>query len=309
MVRAEGDAYADLACPSADGVGCDAVDPDCGEEESDNPHRAGDRRRDPLRNEADCRHVAETHRLDEGQVRIQTAQERANLRDHAPIVVGPGQQRDAREETLGERHVDVRFDHTGQPDQTRVGRHADDRQAARLSITLHDHLLAEWILSGPILRRQSLVDDRDRQRCSRIGVGEVPAACQRQFQRLEETWLNDIPVRVEKLTTRWSFSWQLDPAQAHASAVERQIDRQRRAFNARQHLHALEKLAHERPHGLGRVARQRQVELHDVDTSLVEAGRDRRGVLERAQEQARDDDEHQGHRHLSDHERVAQTQP
>ncbi len=55
------------------------------------------------------------------------------------------------------------------------------------------------------------------------------------------------------------------------------------------------------------VSGERQVELDDIDAAFVEAGRDRCGMLQRTQEQARHDDQHQRHRHLPDDEDVPQS--
>ena len=65
--------------------------------------------------------------LGDRQVRVHAAQERSDFGDRAAVVAGPHEQRDARDETLSERHVDVRLDSARQPNQSRVRCHADDR--------------------------------------------------------------------------------------------------------------------------------------------------------------------------------------
>jgi len=90
------------------------------------------------------------------------------------------------------------------------------------------------------------------------------------------------------------------------SAVERQIDRGRRRFDARQRRHALQQVADERASGIVLVPGDGEVQRQDVDAFLIETWLEARGMLQRAEEQPGGDDEQERHRDLSDDEHVAQ---
>src|SRR4029078_13432310 len=133
--------------------------------------------------------------------------------------------------SLRKWHIDVRFDRTGQPDEPRIGSDADNRYLTLFALVRHNHLLAQWILARPNRSRHRFVDNCDPLRARRVRIGEIATTDDREFQRSKQSWLDDVPVRLEALPPRRCFTGGLDAAESHPAAVERQIDRQRGALH------------------------------------------------------------------------------
>src|SRR5262245_27820697 len=87
------------------------------------------------------------------------------------------------------------------------------------------HLLAQRLFTRPDLGRERFVDHRDPRRRRTIGIVEIAAADEREFQRSEDAGLDDVPVGLKGLATWRGLSWNREAADSHASAIERQIDR------------------------------------------------------------------------------------
>src|SRR5687767_14802456 len=78
-----------------------------------------------------------------------------------------------------------------------VSHDSNDRHP-RAGITIRADALAEWILAGPVLSRERLIDNRDGWCARTIGDLEVATRHQSELQRIDETRQCDVVFTVRR---------------------------------------------------------------------------------------------------------------